>query len=89
VPYPCAHGRPTRPAPFLSRYPRINKNGEEEPPYGGQSWGQGKYLKITAYGGRTSTDGHGKEWHVPFCQIKCPVCLGQPEPADMKEDRRG
>lgn len=86
VPYPCEHGVPVKPA----RYPHtrnagvwLDDDGNERPPYGGKSWGRAKYLHIVAFGGRTTTDGHGKEWFSPFAQILCTVCRGDPVPADF------
>jgi len=67
VPYPCAHGIPVKPA----RYPQVkggsawfDKDGNEKPPFGGQSWGRSKYLTTL----RTGIRG-GVATAVPSCHI--------------------
>lgn len=78
VPYPCTHGLATKPKRYgvmkQGGNARLGENGEELPPFGGWSWGRAKFLTITAFGARSG---------VPYCLVACPVCLGQPEPADM------
>lgn len=79
VPYPCTHGLAVLPPGHqqIHRQPRIDKTtGGELPPWGSQSWGRSKYLKIIAYG---SKDG------APFSDARCPICIGEPRPSGMTE----
>ena len=64
VPYPCNHGIAAKPA----RYPRtrridpwLDKEGNERPPYGGRTWGRGRYLRVTSFGKRSD---------VPYADVK-------------------
>ena len=77
VPYPCKHGLPELPPtmPPIHRYPARGSMGGWLPMYGGQSWGRSKYLKIVSFG--------AKNGNIPFAIVRCPVCLGEPAPADM------
>ncbi len=76
VPYPCEHGLDAKPKryPSTRHEPWKDSAGDERPPYGGTTWGRSKYLEIIAFGAR---DG------VPYAIVKCPVCRGEPRPADM------
>jgi hypothetical protein len=77
VPYPCQHGVPVKP----SRYPVtkggnawFDDDGNEQPPFGGLSWGRAKYLDIAAFGGR---DG------IPYAVAECVVCTTGTYPDDF------
>lgn len=87
VPYPCTHGLAALPLghPQVANEPRRNPAGEELPAFAGNSWGRSKYLSIVAFGGRTNHLPGGGEVYVPMAIIKCPVCLGEPRPADLTE----
>lgn len=89
VPYPCAHGLSELPPghPQVHRVPRRSSAGGELPPWGSQSWGRSKHLRIVFYGGRTEHLPGGQAAYVPIATIKCPVCLGEPRPSDLTEPR--
>lgn len=74
VPYPCTHGLAEAPAgmPHKKRPFRPGPGGGELAPYGGLSWGRAKYLHVNPIG------------RMP---VTCPVCRGEPRPADMTEPR--
>lgn len=76
VPYPCTHGIAAKPKrfPLTARKPWLDKNGDERPPYGGNSWGRSVYLSITAFGGSGG---------VPFAHMSCIRCRGEEVPADF------
>lgn len=77
VPYPCTHGIAVKPARFpvtKGGTAWLDAEGNERPPFGGQSWGRSKHLRITAFGGRNG---------VPFAIAECVKCVGEPEPTDF------
>ena len=67
VPYPCGHGIPVKPA----RFPQtkggnawFDEQGNEKPPFGGQSWGRAKYLTTLLTG-----INNGNATAVAYCHI--------------------
>lgn len=73
VPYPCNHGIEVKPARFAATKGGnawLDAEGNEKPPFGGNSWGRAKYLGFT-----------GKQGGVPV--PACIVCQTGVVPDDF------
>jgi len=72
VPYPCAHGIAVKPARFPRTKmfgARLDDEGNEYPPYQGQSWGRAKYL--------LDMEPLAFEGKITLYRPKCFICVGR------------